>query len=181
MVFLPPSVIEHVFLSIYVHETDFLSHENMRRTPASQIHFTIVQQLTDIFHGAIRCVQHFTPLREQDSATVASNDLGMLFCENCRRFSEQVCLYNGPSVFEVATIIPGIEDSIAGRTDIVLHRRASFSSAGSDVFDKIPVTSRLYDALSYVKLFSFGKDCWYTHPSSLKSGTSSQRIESGMS
>lgn len=66
--------------------------------------------------------------------------------------------YNGPSSSEIAAIIPGSEDGMIWRRDILLSRRGTLNSNGKEVIDKLRVTHRSYDPLSYILLFHDGMD-----------------------
>lgn len=63
-----------------------------------------------------------------------------------------------PSRSEVAATIPGAENGMIGRSDIVLRRKGKATSNGNEVFDKVKVTDLSYDPLSYVLLLPDGMD-----------------------
>lgn len=68
---------------------------------------------------------------------------------------------NGPSLLEIASIIPNAEDGIAGRRNIVLRRQGFLKSNESKVLDTTHVTHSPYRLLIYVLLLPVGQDGRY--------------------
>ncbi len=66
--------------------------------------------------------------------------------------------YNGPSCSAVAALIPGNEDGMIGKRDILVRKRGQANSNVNEVLDKESISHRLYEPLSYVILFPNGTD-----------------------
>ncbi len=66
--------------------------------------------------------------------------------------------YNGLSCSEIAALIPGNEDGQIGKRDILVRKRFQANSNGNEVLDKVSISHRSYDPLSYVILFPNGTD-----------------------
>ncbi len=78
-----------------------------------------------------------------------------------RPANEHVRRYNGPSCSEVAALVPGNEDGMIGKWDILVRKRGQANSNGNKVLDKVSISHRSYYPLSYVMLFPNGTDRWH--------------------
>lgn len=74
----------------------------------------------------------------------------MIVHSDRRHANDYVRRYNGLNSSKIGAIIPKVEHDIVGRQDIVLCRRRELIDTGSERFDTIPVTHRVYGPLSYV-------------------------------
>ncbi len=48
-----------------------------------------------------------------------------------------------------------------GKRDILVRKRGQANSNGNEVLDKVSISHRSYDPLSYVMLFPNGTDGWH--------------------
>ncbi len=78
-----------------------------------------------------------------------------------RPANENLRRYNGRSCSEVAALVPGNEDSVIGSRDIIVRRRGTANANGNEVLQKVKISHRSYDPLSYVILFPECRDGWY--------------------
>ncbi len=56
--------------------------------------------------------------------------------------NEHVRCYNGPYCSEVAALIPGTEDGVIGKRDILVRKRGRANSNGNEVLDKVSISHR---------------------------------------
>lgn len=82
----------------------------------------------------------FVSLREWATPADASNEVRTIIRKDRRPIADQVRQYNGPEALGVAATIPGVEDGIAGRRDIVLKRLGTLYSAGNESFKVVSIT-----------------------------------------
>ncbi len=66
------------------------------------------------------------------------------------------CVATCPSCSEVAALILGNEDGMIGKRDISVRKHGQANSSGNEVLDKVSISHRPYDTLSYVMLFPNG-------------------------
>ncbi len=66
-----------------------------------------------------------------------------------------------PSCSEVAELLPGNEDEMIGKREILVRKRGQANSNGNEVLDKVSISHRSYDLLSYVMIFPNGTDGWH--------------------
>ncbi len=114
-----------------------------------------------MLHQRNTYVQRFLSLRKWMRADTPSPEYRIVIEDEKRPSNEHVRRYNGPSCSEVAGVIPRNEGGMVGNRDIVVRRRGSLNANGNEAFDKVEVTHRSYDPLSYVILFPDGRDGWH--------------------
>ena len=167
----PPAGRAPAFLSVYIHDTDYDAQTQHRTTANPQLDANVLRELTEMLHGINPYIQTFRSLREWAIADQAPDLYRMVIHADRRPSDAHRGRYNGPANSEVAAIIPGSEDGEIGTRDIVLRRRGTLNTNGNEQLDKVSVTHRSYDPLTYVLLFPDGRDGWHFELS-LSGGTS---------
>ncbi len=78
-----------------------------------------------------------------------------------RPANEHIHRSNGSTCSELAALIPGDEDGMIGKGDVLFRKRGQGTANGNEVIDRVSITHRSYDPLSYVILFPDGTDWWH--------------------
>lgn len=99
-----------------------------------------------------QCVQLCFTLQEYAIAVNAPNPYQVIIHSNEHLASQNACLINGPQEYVIGFIIPGTEDGIIGRQNIIIRRREELNTNGLERFDTTSVTHRSYDLLCIVLL-----------------------------
>lgn len=84
-----------------------------------QVRSHIITLLTTMLHDVNPDVQTFVSLRGWAIPTSARNEYSIVSHVERRPTAQHIRRYNGPAALETATIIPGAEDGIVGRSDVV--------------------------------------------------------------
>ncbi len=100
-------------------------------------------------------------LRELARGNAPTHRYKIVIHADKRPANEHVRRYNGPSCSEVAALIPGNEDGMIGKRDILVRKRGQADSNGNEVLDKVSISHRSYDLLTYVMLFPNSTDGWH--------------------
>lgn len=161
LVMIPPLNMQSSFWFVYIHGTYFVLQNNSRAVHMPNLISPLFAQLTAMLYEFDQCVQSFSALRNWATPVKAPNPYRIVIQSGHRSASKQVSWCNGPHATKVAAIIPGAEDGLFGRQDIVIRRRGELKANGANHFDKILVTHRSYDPLSYFLLLPHGTDGWH--------------------
>lgn len=155
------SNLQHSFLSVHIHNTDFVSQRDVRAALVPNLHTGLLAQLTAMLYECNHYVRSFCAMGDWATPVNALNPCHMIIRSDSRPDFEHDRRYNGPSASEIVAIIPGTEDCIVGKLDIVIRRRAEQNAYNSERFDTIPVTHRSNDPLSYDIFRPHETDGWY--------------------
>lgn len=82
----------------------------------------------------------------------------MVIHSNRRPAEQHIRGYNDPHAFKVVSIVPGVDDGIISREDIIFRRREELWENVAEYFNFIPVTHRSYDRLGYILLLAYEMD-----------------------
>lgn len=139
---LPPHGIFLLFLSVYIHDTDFISQTEQRGAAVPQLFLQLIALRKTMWYKAFFFLQTISSRIEGDSSKDApkwiSYSQSRIWTFNDRALRK----HNGPQALEVAAIILCLEYGTVGLRDIVPGRRRPVNSAGNVVLDKVSVTHR---------------------------------------
>lgn len=138
-VMVPPTDLRPSFLYVYIHETDFDNQSDVRAARMTNLHPGLLVQLTVMLLECNHYVQSFSALQDYSTPVNDPNAYHTIIYSDKSPASVHVLQYNGPSASKIALNIPGVEDGIIGRQDIVIRRHGELNANGSERFDTILV------------------------------------------
>ncbi len=147
--------------AIYIFDTELDVQSEIRSHNVPIVSQGLMTRLAHMLHQSNSYVRSFLRLGEWMREDTPSPEYQIVIHADRRPSGEHVRRYNGPSCPEVAALIPENEDGMVGNRDIVVRKRGSLNSNGNEALDKVKVTHRSYDPLSYVILFPDGRDGWH--------------------
>ncbi len=149
------------FLSVYIHDTDFDVQSELRSQNFAGVDRALLKNLASVLNQSSMYVQSFMSLHELARDNAPTNRYEIVIHADKRPANEHVRCYNGPSYSVVAALIPGNEDGMIVKRDILVRKRAQRNSNGNEFLDKVSISHSSYDPLSYVILFPSGTDGWH--------------------
>ncbi len=142
------------FLSVYIHDTDFDVQSELQNFTG--VDRALFRNLASMLNQNNTYVQSLMSLHELALDNAPTDRYKFVIHADERPTNEHVCRYNGPSCSEVAALIPGNEDGMIGKRDILVKKRGQANSNGNEVLGKVGISHRSYDPLSYVMQFPNG-------------------------
>ncbi len=146
------------FLSVYIHDTNFEVQSELRSQNFAGVDRALLTRLASMLNQHNTYVQSIMSLHELARDNSPTARYKIVIHADKRPANEHVRRYSGPSSSEVAALIPGNEDGMIGKRDILVRKRGQANSIGNEVLDKVSISRRSYDPLSYVMLFLNGTD-----------------------
>ncbi len=142
------------FLSVYFHDTDFGVQSELRSRNFAGVYRALLTSLASMLNQHNTYVQSFMSLHELAREHAPTERYKIVIHADERPANEHVLRYNGPSCF--GALIPGNEDGMIGKQNVLVRKRGQANSNGNEVLDKVSIRHRSYDSLSYVMLFRNG-------------------------
>ncbi len=102
--------------------------------------------------------QSFMSLHELGRDNAPTDPYRIVIYADKRPANEHMRRQNGPSCSEIAALIFGTEDGMIRKRSIFVRERVQDNSNRNEVLDKVSISHRSYDPLSYFMLFPNGTD-----------------------
>lgn len=116
------------FLSVYVHNTDFVTQSDLRAAHVPNLHSASLQQPAPTVHERNHYVLSFLVLRDWATPVNAPNPYRVIIHSNKRPTFGHDRRYKGSSSLQLRAIIPGTEDGIVESQNILIRRRKELSA-----------------------------------------------------
>ncbi len=146
------------FLSVCIHDTDFDVLSELRSQNFAGVDRALLTSLATMLNQHNTYVQSFMSLHELARDNAPTDRYKIVIHADKGPANEHLRRYNGPSSSAGAAVIPGNEEGMIGKRDILVRKRGQAKSNGNKVLDKVSIRHRSYDPLNYVLLFPNGTD-----------------------